>query len=68
MVGTASAAELLLIGPRFVGSPKVKSAFATTEARPNVKTNTIEIVFFILLPFQKLLIFARRTLCAALFI
>jgi len=24
-----------------------------TEARPNVKTNTIEIFFFILLPFQK---------------
>ena len=31
----------------------MKSAFATSVARPNAKTNTIEIVFFILLPFQK---------------
>jgi hypothetical protein len=58
-------------------SPKVKSAFATSAVRPNAKTNTSElvtaeragagIVFFILLPFQNLLVFSGRTLCAALF-
>jgi hypothetical protein len=44
-------------------------ALATPGIRPimNAKTNTIEIVFFILLPFQKLLVFSCRTLCAALF-
>jgi hypothetical protein len=45
MLGELSPVELLPIGPRFTGSPKVKSAFAT-EA--NVKTNTIEISFVIL--------------------
>jgi hypothetical protein len=48
-------------------SPKVKSAFATSAVRPNAKTNTNKIVFFILLPFQNLLVFSGRTLCAALF-
>ena len=32
----------------------MKSAFATSGAKPNAKTNTSEIVFFILLPFQSL--------------
>jgi hypothetical protein len=50
-----------------VDSPKTKSAFATSAEIPNIKTNTIEIVFFILLPFHKLLVFSGRTLCAALF-
>jgi hypothetical protein len=36
------------------------------EATPNAKTNTSEIVLFILSSFQKLLIFSRRTLCAHL--
>jgi len=53
MLGELSALELLTIAPRFVGSPKVKSAFATSTARPNTKTNTIEIILFILLSFQK---------------
>jgi hypothetical protein len=48
MLGEVSPAELLPIGPGFVGSPKVKSAFATSAAGPNVKTNTIEISFIIL--------------------
>jgi len=33
---------------------------------PNAKTNKIEIVLFISLSFQKLLIFSGRTLCALL--
>ena len=41
-----------------VGVPKVKSAFATSATRPKAKTNTIVIFFFILLPFQKLLVFS----------
>jgi hypothetical protein len=36
---------------------QVCSAARLTEARPKAKTNTIEIIFFILLPFQKLFIF-----------
>jgi hypothetical protein len=40
MVGTTSSPELLIVGPRLVGVPKVKSAFATSAARPNAKTNT----------------------------
>jgi hypothetical protein len=66
--GPWSEDEVLKGGPRFVGSPKTKSAFATSAVRPNVKTNTSKIVFFIFSPFQKLLIFSRRTLCIALFI
>jgi hypothetical protein len=60
MLGLMSKFELLTVGPRLVGVPKVKSAFETSAARANVKTNTIEIFFFILLPFQKLLIFSCR--------
>ncbi|MBA7661654.1 hypothetical protein ES703_69674 [subsurface metagenome] len=75
MLGMASAAERLTVGPRLVGVPKVKSAFATSAARHNAKTKITTIppqrifdfVVFIFLPFQKLLIFSRRTLCAALF-
>jgi hypothetical protein len=33
---------------------QVSSAARLAEARPSAKTNTIEIVFFILLPFQSL--------------
>jgi len=46
-------AEALTIDPILVGVPKLKSAFAISTARPNAKTNTSEIVFFILLTFQK---------------
>jgi hypothetical protein len=76
MFGPWSEYEVLTVGPIFVGSPKMKSAFATSAVRPNTKINTIElvtaeragagIVFFILPPLNKLLIFSRRTLCAAL--
>jgi hypothetical protein len=41
--------EELLIFSTSVGVPKVKSAFATIH---NAKTNAIEILFIILLPFQ----------------
>jgi hypothetical protein len=37
-----------------MGVPKVKSAFATSVVMANAKTNTSEIVFFILLSFQSL--------------
>jgi hypothetical protein len=39
-----SRAELLTISPRFVGVPKVKSAFATSAVRPNAKTRIINIL------------------------
>jgi hypothetical protein len=45
-----------------VGVPKVKSAFATSVAKPNAKTNTSEIILFILLPFQKVFIFTPHTM------
>jgi len=48
MLGLMSKFELLTVGPRLVGVPKVKSALTTSAAMPNVKTNTIEISFFIL--------------------
>jgi len=57
MLESKSVDELLTVGPRFVGSPKVKSAFTTSAARPNIRTSTSEIVFLITRPFQKLLIF-----------
>jgi hypothetical protein len=50
----------------------VPSAAGLTEARPKAKTNTTEIAFFIVLPFQslslqsrELLIFSHRALRAA---
>jgi hypothetical protein len=46
-------------GPRFTGSPKVKSAFATLLTKHNTKTNTSEIVFFILIPFQYFSLFQQ---------
>jgi hypothetical protein len=39
---------------------QVPSAARLTEDRPNAKTNTSEIVFFIALSFHKLLIFSPR--------
>jgi hypothetical protein len=66
MQGALSTPELLTTGPRLVGVPKVKSAFATSVTRPNARTNTSEIVLFILLPFQQLLIFFCHPLCASL--
>ena len=81
MLGHWSEDEVLTGGPRLVGVPKIKSAFATLAVRPNVKAKMSEIVFFIFLPFQSLslprikcginssrerLIFLR-TLCATLF-
>jgi hypothetical protein len=48
-----SKAELLTVGPRFVGVPKVKSAFVTSVAKLNTKINTSEIVFFMILSFKK---------------
>ncbi len=61
MLGLMSQFELLKVGPRLVGVPKVKSALATSVVRPNAKTNTSEIVFFILLLFQKVLIISLHT-------
>jgi hypothetical protein len=48
MAGAPSLAELLTVGPRLVGVPKVKSAFATDAVRANAKTNVSEIVFLFL--------------------
>jgi hypothetical protein len=67
MHGVPSEAELFTIDPRLVGSPNAKSAFATPTTAPNTKTIMSKVVFFILLPFQRLLIFTRHTRCAALF-
>jgi hypothetical protein len=52
MHGPCSEDEVLKGGPRFVGAPKVKPAFATGAATPNAKTNRSKIVFFILFFFQ----------------
>jgi hypothetical protein len=52
MLGPTSPDVLLTFGPRFVDSPKVKSAFATSVARLNAKTNASKIVFFILFSFE----------------
>jgi len=60
LIGETFEAELLTIAPIFVGVSMVKSAFAISVARPNAKTNTSEIVFFILLAFQSLLVFSPR--------
>jgi hypothetical protein len=66
MLGKHSSAELLTGGPRSVGAPKVKSAFAVSTAIHDAKTSTIEIFFFISLSFQSLLLFSGCTLCTAL--
>ena len=55
MLGGQSLEELLTVGPRFVGSPKVKSAFATPVGKAT--TNTITeiakiLVVFIFFSFQ----------------
>jgi hypothetical protein len=54
-LGLKSRDELLIFGT-FAGVPKVKSAFTTSAVRTKTKTN--KIVFFILLPSQRLFIFS----------
>jgi hypothetical protein len=67
MLGVQSEDELLTTGPRFMGVPKVKSAFAFSTAMLDNTTNTSEIVFFILFSFQDLLIFSGHTLCVVFY-
>lgn len=47
MLGPASLEEVLTVGPKFMGVPKIKSAFVTFVAMHKTKINIIEIVFFI---------------------
>jgi hypothetical protein len=55
MYGALSPVELLTVGPRFVGSPNVKSAFESSAVRPNAKTKiTTILAIFIFFSFQSL--------------
>jgi hypothetical protein len=49
--GVPSLTDVFTGGPRFTGSPKVKSAFETSVAIQNATINTSKIVFFNYFPF-----------------